>query len=279
MKIDNKKILIPIGLQLILLTAAFLMYLPNSSNENLLKHTAIFGTLAASIFISVILGSKLIAVSVKEAQLSVREAMGKSILRLAAATEDQNKNFIEQIKNISLLIENGRISELENHLGEITKNVSQLNDSIKVDQPIIGALIKSKLAEADIRGIRLETDVSAPLTRQGGESALALARILGNLIDNAFDTVQSCGTEVRWVGIEIKRAGPLLRLAVRNGGPVIPQDDLERIFQEGFTQKGEGHSGIGLYIVRILTEKLSGIVTVCSDEQNGTVFTVTVPAN
>lgn len=111
-----------------------------------------------------------------------------------------------------------------------------------------------------------------------GASSPPLAQIIGNLIDNAFDAVLSGEGCEKNVSVRIFRAGPLLQLEVQNSRPVIPAQEKDRIFEPGYTNKGEGHSGMGLHIVKTLTEKLSGMVKVSSDEAGGTRFTVTIPA-
>lgn len=274
--ISKNMTLIPVLIQLIMLIAALIIYV-NYAGEGILKHVAIFISLIASIIMNVFLGRRLISLSLKNAQLEVKEAMADSITKLASAMEEQNNNFISQIEHISTLLQNQQTDELEAYLGQISNCFLHLNDAIKVDQPIIGALLRSKLAEAEIRNIRFETDISVLLSRYE-EKALDLARILGNLINNAFDAVIFSEGDEKKVFIKINRVGPLLQFKVHNGGTAIPPEEMDHIFTEGYTRKGKGHSGMGLHIVKTLTEKISGTVSVSSDEHTGTSFIVKVPA-
>ncbi|MEW6173067.1 MAG: ATP-binding protein [Bacillota bacterium] len=50
-----------------------------------------------------------------------------------------------------------------------------------------------------------------------------------------------------------------------------------RIFEPGYTTKGEGHSGLGLHIAKTLTESLGGTVEALP-EKDGTRFAVTLPS-
>jgi two-component system sensor histidine kinase BaeS len=71
-------------------------------------------------------------------------------------------------------------------------------------------------------------------------------------------------------------------IRVRDEGAGIAPGELPRIF-ERFTQidqsstRAHGGVGLGLHLVRELTRRLGGEVTVESDLGKGTTFTVTIP--
>ncbi len=266
------------AIQFVLLLAAFLVFVSNTPavSESILKQKIVFGCLALSIVLSLLVGRRLITVSRREADLALKEAMAEHKQKIVQAMDLQNRGFLKHVERISDLLDGGQISELRDYLECVSNKVTRLNDIIQVDNPIIGALLKSKLAEADIRGIRLDIEIDVSLARLGQDSP-ALARIMGNLIDNAFDAVLSGEEYQKTVSVRLFRTGPLLQLEVCNRGPVIPEEELGLIFEAGYTRKGEGHSGLGLHIVKTLTEELSGVVRVSSDETNGTRFTVMIP--
>lgn len=274
---DKSGFLLPVFIQFVLLLAAFALYISNTPGEGMSKHAIILISLAASMVISVPLGRKLIDVSFKSTDLAAREAMAESVMKLVEAMEDQHKEFKTHISDISDLLRRGQNDELDAYLNRILNNTARQNVVINVEQPIIEALLRSKAAEAAIRKIRLEVDVSVSLARQE-ENAFILARILGNLLDNAFDAVLSSHAGEKYVSVRITRTGPLLRIEVHNNGPAIPPEELDLIFTKGYTKKGKGHSGMGLFIVKTLTEKISGVVRVSSAENEGTSFIVTMPA-
>jgi signal transduction histidine kinase len=69
-------------------------------------------------------------------------------------------------------------------------------------------------------------------------------------------------------------------IEVRDSGPGIPPEDLERIFEPFYTTKSRG-TGLGLAIVKDLMRLQKGSVSVQSELGKGTVFTLrflTVPA-
>jgi signal transduction histidine kinase len=71
---------------------------------------------------------------------------------------------------------------------------------------------------------------------------------------------------------------PLVAISVRDNGPGMPEDLLERIFEPYFTTKPPGQgTGLGLSIVQRLVMHAHGAVHVFSHAGEGTQFTVYLP--
>lgn len=104
-------------------------------------------------------------------------------------------------------------------------------------------------------------------------------KILLNLVINAIKFTPSSGT------IEVKVAfqDGRLRMTVEDTGVGIPPEVLPRIFERFWqvdtssTRKFQG-AGIGLALVRSLTEAMDGEVSVDSQLGRGTTFTIALPA-
>ena len=101
--------------------------------------------------------------------------------------------------------------------------------------------------------------------------------VVSNLLSNAYKFTPSGE-----VALELDSAGGMLRLAVRDTGVGIAQDELERVF-ERFYRSGnragrpvEG-SGIGLALVRELVRLSGGRIDAASVPGQGSTFTVTLP--
>ncbi len=132
------------------------------------------------------------------------------------------------------------------------------------------------LAEQDRVALLWECKSDSPAVRLDRDK---FDKILLNLVINAIKFTPSSGT------IEVKVAvteGQLV-LTVEDTGVGIPPDVLPRIFERFWqvdsssTRKFQG-AGIGLALVRSLSEAMGGEVKVDSQLGHGTVFTVTLPA-
>ncbi|MBX3680501.1 MAG: response regulator [Rhodocyclaceae bacterium] len=127
---------------------------------------------------------------------------------------------------------------------------------------------------ADDRGLRLRI---RPTTAWALSDPTLLERILLNLLSNAL-RYTARGT----VMLACRRSGDHLRIEVRDSGMGIPRDAQEIIFQE-FVQLDNPERarhkglGLGLAIVRRLTELLGHPLSLRSAHGRGSMFTVELP--
>ena len=96
----------------------------------------------------------------------------------------------------------------------------------------------------------------------------ALRRILGNLVDNGLKYAGEVD-----IGIERPAAGELVIL-VRDFGPGIPEDELEKVFEpfyrlEASRNRDTGGTGLGLAIARQLATTLNGALTLSNHPEGG----------
>ncbi|GAB3984941.1 hypothetical protein GCM10028806_60750 [Spirosoma terrae] len=107
----------------------------------------------------------------------------------------------------------------------------------------------------------------------------SLVRILDNLISNALK-FSPFGRNV-YVQTDMREQG--LVIAVRDEGPGISTEDQEKLFKRfqrlsAQPTNNESTSGLGLSIVKALTEKLGATIEVDSTENVGTTFKLVFPA-
>ncbi|MDT0306980.1 HAMP domain-containing sensor histidine kinase [Streptomyces sp. DSM 44917] len=104
-----------------------------------------------------------------------------------------------------------------------------------------------------------------------------LARVLGNLLDNAQRHAASA------VRVSV-RAGERGRAVVEvaDDGPGVPEEDRERIFErfvrlDDARSRDEGGAGLGLAIARDVAERHGGTLTVSRAPEGGALFALTLP--
>jgi len=108
----------------------------------------------------------------------------------------------------------------------------------------------------------------------------ALYEILLNLISNAIDVSNPGGKVVVSAGLshDLSFGRVNKYVSVRDFGPGIPPDKVNRIFDLFFTSKKEG-SGLGLFIVKTLSENIGVKLSVKSEPGKGTEFILLFPSN
>ena len=104
--------------------------------------------------------------------------------------------------------------------------------------------------------------------------------ILQNLVTNAIRYTPTGGEVSLGSSYDERRNAGVL--VVADTGYGIPRDEQERIFQKSFRARNvremdnEG-TGLGLYIVKVLVDRLGGDVHVESEEGRGSIFYVSLP--
>lgn len=105
-----------------------------------------------------------------------------------------------------------------------------------------------------------------------------LTHILVNLIKNAIEAIQANPDSSRSLDIQGSQEEACVRLRVRDAGIGIPEDQLERIFEHGFTTKPDGH-GYGLHYCLSAMREMGGQIHIESNGRfQGATFTLIFPS-
>lgn len=106
----------------------------------------------------------------------------------------------------------------------------------------------------------------------------ALNQIILNLVSNGIDAIgEKYGSIQIQFGLSTQDER-MVRLVVEDDGGGIPEEIRQRIFEPFFTTKGENEgNGIGLTVVKRLTEEHGGVIRVKSQEGKSTTFILDFP--
>ena len=189
-----------------------------------------------------------------------------------------NHDFTNKLHVILGLIQMEMYEDASSYIQNITmvqrENISKVMNA--VSEPAVAALLIGKIARAS------ELNVNFVL-REGCYYSAAdmnlpsemLITVIGNLLDNAFDSMNESGDyraqKELMFGI-YSRPGAVL-ITVDDTGSGISNDNIENIFKNGFSTKGDGR-GTGLYQVKTMVENFGGKITVESQEGVGSSFSV-----
>jgi two-component system NtrC family sensor kinase len=101
-----------------------------------------------------------------------------------------------------------------------------------------------------------------------------LNQVFMNLLVNACQAMGGAGR----LTLRTRRQGEQVRISITDTGCGIPPANQARIFEPGFTTKGARVGmGMGLLITRQIVEQHEGTITLTSNVNAGTCFTVTLP--
>lgn len=102
--------------------------------------------------------------------------------------------------------------------------------------------------------------------------------IFQNLVSNSIKYTEHGGK----IDVKIEKTGPGLLITFADNGCGIPRGQQSRIFTKMFRadnakEKVTDGTGLGLYIVKSVVDKLNGKIWFKSEENKGTVFSITLP--
>lgn len=144
-------------------------------------------------------------------------------------------------------------------------------------QPVdVGTVVRDVLwaLEPQLRERRAQVDV-APLPTVAAEKGM-LRQIFQNLISNA---IKFGDPDLPTVRVRAQRVAAGWRFDIEDNGDGIEPRHTERVFEmfQRLHSRDVPGSGMGLAIVKRLTERLGGRVSVTAAEPKGSIFSVTIP--
>jgi len=126
---------------------------------------------------------------------------------------------------------------------------------------------------AEELGVTLEAIPGAPVPAVWTDP-FKLRQVLINLVANALEAAGGGGRVE--LGLEPEDEG--VAFVVRDNGPGVPAEHLERVFEPFFTTKETGKgSGLGLFVSQRMMERLGGRLTLTSRYGQGAVFRAWLP--
>lgn len=209
--------------------------------------------LIAGLIVNGFLIRSLLQLVAKEAELNSQAAFSESVEELFRTMKSQRHDFGNHVQTLyGMLVQNMNDAAKE-YISEVFKETRQLNEMIIVDRPEIAALLKAKHSKAVLNNIKFQINIEcklSPLTIKAHD----LVKILGNVIDNAFDEAISYPVKERLVSLKVYKQGFKVHFDIINPGK-IPEG--MRLFKPGVSGK-EGHQGVGLYTVKSIISNYRG---------------------
>ena len=167
-------------------------------------------------------------------------------------------NIYKKADQIDILVSDLFTSTLDD-LGEFKVNCQ--DEESKILPEILRKYDDKELINsAEVPNVLIQTD------------SKRMSQVLGNIISNSY---KYAGTEI---DVSYKVIDDYLEMVIRDYGPGVPKDELALItnkFYRGkqWEESGEDGNGLGLYIARVLMEKMNGELL---PESNGEGLSITL---
>lgn len=193
------------------------------------------------------------------------------------------KSLVQQIGEDPTSVENieyGRVALDE--LDRVEKRISHLLRYAKEEDyhfentnlaSIVDASLTQMKAKLDAASVRVARNYIGGPTIFG--DAEKLRQVFSNILDNAADALHGRDGD-RCLDLFVENGGRRATVRVRDNGPGIAADRIDRIFNPFFTTKDHG-TGLGMAISKKIVEAHEGLIDVVSEPGRGTEFVVSLP--
>lgn len=167
---------------------------------------------------------------------------------------------------------------------EVVHGYNNMMRARRVERFVLAEVLEEAVALTRIRareyakaGVQLERKRAQSIKVETDHSLLLV--VLVNILVNATQAIQEArpplgqhpapeqGDSIK-ILIDSEPEDDLVVIVIANSGPAIPQELRERIFNRGFTTRGQGH-GQGLFLCKQILESLGGSISYLSPEEQG----------
>jgi PAS domain S-box-containing protein len=246
------------------------------------------GNVLNSVNVSTILIADLVRLSKIDRVAKLRDLLAQHRHALGAFfdSDPRGKQVIGYLETLAGHLENERNDTLR-EIESLRKNVEHIKDIVAMQQSYAKVSgVAEKIAVADLvedairmnAGALTRHDISLVRDYRARPTVTVdkhkVLQILVNLIRNAKYACDEAGRIDKQMIVRVAAENSRVRISVVDNGVGIPEANLARIFQHGFTTRKHGH-GFGLHSGALAAKELGGALTAHSDGPGrGATFTL-----
>ncbi|MDH5597674.1 MAG: HAMP domain-containing histidine kinase [Cyclobacteriaceae bacterium] len=185
----------------------------------------------------------------------------------------------EEAKNEYLAMMSDRVHKLDNFIGDIINYSRNSRQEIIYDDVDIKKLINSIINDHQfmekVNEITFNVDIQFVGTVRTDLNRVST--ILNNLTSNAIK-YHRYTQEKPEINFIVSKSRKYLEIIVSDNGEGINEEDQEKVFNMFYRASDNSKgSGLGLYIVKEMIEKLKGKIELQSEQGKGCQFTIKIP--
>lgn len=220
-------------------------------------------------------GTTLILTDRTEAMRVAEQLIGTR--HVVSALRANTHEFLNKLQAISGLLMMGRTDDALDYIGAIADTHAKAAAPILryIQNPNVAALLLGKLS--NMRELEIELTILGNSRLPKHSQYLStndLITVVGNLLENAIEAVKVQSGDESSIVLQITEDETGLLISVSDTGCGIPADILERIYEPGFSTKAQEGRGMGMFLIKDLTDRRGGSIEVESEPGVGTTFTL-----
>ena len=201
---------------------------------------------------------------------TIRGLVATTLTHYDGLNDAERREFLELIRHEARRLE---------------RTVEQIAAALKLDAGTVrwdrrshdvGALVQEAVEKQDLGPHPIELDVEDGVRASVDATQLGFA--VGQLLDNAagFSPPDAA------IAVRVHRDGDVAAIEVIDGGPGIPAERREAVFERFAAWRPDGYedrpgTGLGLYLCRAISRALGGDASIVDARTGGTMLTVRLP--
>lgn len=218
-------------------------------------------------------------------ELTEQLAKTKEYAEMLRSQTHEHRN---KLNTISGMVQMGELEAVQYLIGQETAHYQALIEFLRetIKEPLIAGMLLGKTERARELGLQLVVEEGSrlePLPERINPEDLVT--ILGNLIDNAFDSTREAITNDpllsphrRKVEVSISDFGNEIILEVDDKGCGLPEHiSAESLVKRGVSSKDTSTRGVGLHLINELAIRYHGELEMVNNKEYGARMTVYLP--
>ena len=212
---------------------------------------------------------------------SINHEINQPLTALRSYSENalayQERSMADKVKNnLSLIIGLvDRLSDIVSQFNSFSKKSTGVATDVDVQMSLMAAM---SIVKHQAKAARVEftsEPCSEPLHVYG--DAIRFEQVLVNLLSNAIQALSE--QEHKHIMISVTNIKEQVIIKIRDNGPGILVDNIDRVFEAFFTTKENFGLGLGLSISHRIIESMQGQLNVNNHPDGGAIFTISLPIN
>jgi len=213
----------------------------------------------------------------EDAIVQTRDVYAEEIGQMFTVIRGHRHDFLNHMQVMSSMLQMNKIDQLKSYMEDLAKESHAVAAIVQHPSPALAAFVIGKTEQARSRDIPFAYDIPANLNIGTSVKIIDLVKIMGNLVDNAFEESDTLPPGNRKVSLAIREEDGKLALEVNNRGRGLSDDELRMMIMPGYTTKSAGHSGLGLAIVQERVHYYQGELSIRSCAEHGTTIRAELP--
>lgn len=192
----------------------------------------------------------------KQNQAEILERDYQALSRTYESNAKLYHDLHNHIEAVYQCLTQGDVGEAIRYCEDLRTPVREISQTVWTGDKALDYLISSKMSAAEQAQIKTTVNIEYP--HNTNIRSVDLTTILGNLLDNALEAVETAPDKLRFLSLTIRRINAMLIIKVENGYGNAPADNGGELET---TKKDKDSHGWGLKSVQTAADRYDGTLT------------------